>query len=280
MFDNFPSYLARKAVICSMLVPPTHQHFVTSPVKLDKPKSFFDCLKSPLQHNWIAAAKIMFEKNKNVAVFSLPFPANELPAYVPKVLRTLLVSEWKATDLKNVWEPRIRECVVGTSQQKHIDFEISYAPSVDPVTVKSHVAYTAATNSYLLIYDITNAFQNCFAKPGNEIYVTVPPCYLEWLKENEEFKYDKNQKYYRQMFNANQCTKDASAQWNNLLTSVLSDYGLTPSKVDHGFFWKKLEDGMMLLLLATDDCLVSVPNYKYAEDFKVFLQQFFELTLQ
>ena len=45
MFDNFPNYLQRKPVISSIHVPPTHHHFVTSPVKPDTPRSFFECLK-------------------------------------------------------------------------------------------------------------------------------------------------------------------------------------------------------------------------------------------
>ena len=77
MFDNFPSYLQQKPVISALIVPPTHQHFVTSPVKPDTPKSFFDCIKGPNKLQWLAAMKITYKKNKNVACFSLPFPQSE-----------------------------------------------------------------------------------------------------------------------------------------------------------------------------------------------------------
>ena len=280
IFDNFPSYLQQKPIISSLLVPPTHEHFVSSPVKPDRPKSFFECLKHPLKRNWIAAAKIMFKKNKRIAVFSLPFLKKDLPEG-QKVLRTLLVPEWKPTELSNVWEPRIRECVVGTPQQRYLDFDNSYAAVVDPTSVKCHIAYASATMSILLVYDISNAFQNTFNKPGHDIFVTVPPTYMEWLHEEEGFQYDKNQTYYRQMFNANQGTKDAANQWKGLLVSILDDYGLKPSKVDHALFWKVLDDGkMMIVSVATDDLLVSLPSYSVAHDFKLFLQQYFQITLQ
>lgn len=82
------------------------------------------------------------------------------------------------------------ECIIDTPQQKYIDFESLYALVVDPTTVKPQNCHTEAASSYSLIYDIINAFQNCFAKAGHEIYVTVPPCNLEWLYEEEGFKYN------------------------------------------------------------------------------------------
>ena len=280
IFDNFPSYLQQKPVISSIHVPDTHKHFVSSPVCPDKPKSFFECLKSHLKSNWIAAAKIAFQKNKRVACFSLPFPIDELPDHA-KVLRTLLVPEWKPTELPNVFEPRIRECIIGTPQQQYLDFDSSYAAVVDPTTVKIQITYTAAMNLIGFVFDIFNAFQNTFNKPGHEVFVTVPPIYMEWLYEEEGFTHDNNIKYCRQMFNASQGTKDASHQWKSLLVSILAEYGLHPSKVDHAFFWKPVENNKMILVsVATDDMLVSVPSVAYAEDFKQFLTKYFRLSVQ
>ena len=280
MFDNFPAYLRRKPIISSLKVPSTHEHFVTSPVKPDTPKSFFQCLKSPMRRIWIAAAKQAFTKNKNVAAFSLPFPKSELPKDA-RVFRTLLVPEWKETELRNVWEARLRECVVGTPQVQYVDFLSSYSASVDSATVKVQITYAAANNQMLFILDIKNAFQNTFANPGFEMYVTTPPCYMEWLFEEEGFRSDKNETYYRMMFNSVQGTKDAGNNWNRLLASLFKDYKLFPSKVDHGFFWKNLDNKqMMFVSLATDDCLVSVPNYKYADDFIRFMKQYFKVSIQ
>ena len=280
IFDNFPSYLLQKPIICNMEVPATHRHFVVSPVKPDKPKSIFECLKSQFKSHWKAAAWIQFKKNQKIACFSLPFPKPELPSGA-RVFRTLLVPEWKSTEVPTIWEPRIRECIIGTPQQKSIDFDQSYAATVDPATVKCHISYAAAKNQLLVIIDIKNAFQNTFAKPEHRIYVTTPPTYLEWLSKEEGFKYSRNEVYYRMMYNANQGTKDAANQWNSLLDSVFTEYGMHKSIVDHGFYTKSLDDNQKLLVsLATDDLLVSVPKYTYAEDLIQFLKQYFSLTVQ
>ena len=191
MFDNFPTYLQRKPVICLLLVSLTHQHFITSPVKPETPKSFFVAIKGPHRLQWLSALKTTYKKNKNVACFSLPFPEHELPPNT-NVLRTLLVPEWKETELTNLWEPRLRECIIGTPQKKTIDYNSSYAPSVDPVTVKSQVCYAAVNNHIMVIVDIKNAFQNTFANNAFKIYATTPYGYMNWIKEEEGFEYDKD----------------------------------------------------------------------------------------
>ena len=66
MFDNFLTHLQRKPVICSLLVPPTHQHFITSPVRPDTPKSFFTAIKGPHKLQRLAALKYPYKKKKNV----------------------------------------------------------------------------------------------------------------------------------------------------------------------------------------------------------------------
>ena len=36
----------------------------------------------------------------------------------------------------------------------------------------------------------------------------------------------------------------------------------------------------MLLSLGTDDCLISVPSYQYAEDFIAYMKKYFQLSIQ
>lgn len=275
-FDQ-PNY----PIVSTLEIPSTHEHFVRAPSKPEKPKSFFDCLKGPHWRNWKAAAWLMFQKNKRIAVFSLPFPKSELPPG-STILNTLLVPEWKSTEIPGIYEPRIRECIIGTPQKQYVDFEQSYSPTVDPTTIKLQVCYTAAnSNSIILIIDFKNAFQNTIAPPGKRSYVTVPPTYLEWLTKVEGLKFDRDEKYYRVMFNSNQGTKDAGNQWYTLLKSVLLEYGMIRTTVDHGFFVKQYEDKRMFLMsLATDDCLCTFPSAAHADDFIAFIQQYFEISIQ
>ena len=113
------------------------------------------------------------------------------------------------------------------------------------------------------IIDVKNAFQNTIARPKSRIYTTVPPTYLEWLAANEQFKYDKSVKYYRQMLNSNQGTRDAGNLWYCLMRSILEEYGCIRSTVDHAFFVKALDNGQYIYVsVATDDLLCSFSDWK------------------
>ena len=72
------------------------------------------------------------------------------------------------------------------------------------------------------------------------IYVTVPPWYLDWAEATLGIKIDTNEKYYRQMFNSNQGTRDAGAQWYALLQVILEKYSFIHCTVDHGYLVKEL----------------------------------------
>lgn len=214
-------------------------------------------------------------------MFSLSFPAQDLPAgHTP--LRTLLVPEWKETECPSIWEPRIRECIIGTPQKRYIDFDSSYSPVADGTTIKCQVAVTASTNSYIFVVDIKNAFQNTFAKLSDRKYVTTPPTYLEWLKHEDGLNLDRSQSYLRIMLNSNQGQRDAGNQWWHLLKGILRDYHLLePSPVDHAFFVKEFDNhAKMFVSVATDDLLCTVPSPSYAQDFIDYLETFFTLTIQ
>ena len=293
LFDSFPAYLASKPIINSLQppssaintrkriqVPETHEHFVTSPRKPTPPKSIFEALKSPFRRNWKAAAWIQFKKNKKIAVFSLPFPKSQLPSGA-RVFNTLLVPEIKATEIFHVWECRIRECVIGTPQQQYIDFDNAYAPVASATTIRTQIAWSAANGYFVVVLDIKNAFQNTIAKDENRIFVSTPPLYLEWLTHEEGLSFDPNETYLRVMLNANQGTKDAGNQWYHLLSKVFREYNLHKSTVDHGFFSKGYENSdVMLLSLATDDCLCSFRYESHLKEFVSFITQYFDVVVQ
>jgi hypothetical protein len=218
MFDSFPSIIMDKPIMnnleapspstikhsCSTSspspllqeshVPITHAHYVTSPKKPQVPASFFDCLKSPLRRNWIAAAWNQFKKNKNIAVFSLPFERVSIPQDA-RIFRSQLVPEVKDTEVPGVFELKVRDVIVGTPQQKAVDYIESYSPVVDPTSIRLQVAFSCSQNYILGIIDVKNAFQNTIVPPSSRIYVTVPPTYLQWLHETEGFIYNRDSKY-------------------------------------------------------------------------------------
>jgi hypothetical protein len=83
------------------------------------------------------------------------------------------------------------------------------------------------------------------------------------------------------MLNSNQGTRDAGHVWYNFLHKVLLKYGLVRSTTDHGLFVRQYDDSSYLYVsLATDDTLCSFLTYRHFDDFRLFLGQYFELSVQ
>ena len=144
------------------------------------------------------------------------------------------------------------------------------------------MSHCSSTNSILFVLDVKNVFQNTIAQEKNRIFVNYPPTYLDWIYHtNPSFWYDKSKKYYCIILHHNQGTKDAGNQWHHLLAKVFKQYGMTRCTVDHGFFCKDYDKaGVMLVSMATDDLLCSVPTYCHEEDFIHFMSQYFDLSVQ
>ena len=282
IFDQVPSLLPTSPNISSLDVskPTNFTEFVSAHTKPPTPKSFFDALKSPFKNNWKAAAWKHFETNKKIVAFSKPFLKSTINEN-NKIFRSLLVLEVKATDVPGVWQFKIRHAIVGTPQEKYIDYDESYAPTVDPTTVRIQVCFTCHHKYTLGIIDVKNAFQNTIAPSNSRLYCTIPPTYLEWLSKVHKEVFNFDDKYILQMLNSCQGTKDASSLFYKLLSKALKGYGFIRSTVDHAYFVKSLENNRQVFAsIATDDILVSFPTYNVFDDLKRYLQQYFELSVQ
>ena len=280
-FDTLPSMLLNRPMINSAFSTPNQpDNFVSSATLPPKPKSYFEAMKSPLRFHWKAAAFSQFLKNHNMAVFSIPFPAHELPSDA-KVLRSQLVPEVKITDMSGIYELKIRHVIIGTPERRNDDFEESYSPTIDPVTLRIHITLACGAGHVCGVIDVKNAFQNTIGNASSRKYVAVPPSYLNWASSFLGITVDYSIKYYIQMFNSNQGTKDAGNRWYSLVKSVLIKYGFIRSHVDHAYFAKDLgHDQFIYISLATDDLFVSCPNHKIFDDIVCFMKSYFDLSIQ
>ena len=124
-----------------------------------------------------------------------------------------------------MYKCKVRDCIVGTKQEKGIDFPESYCAVVDATTCRLMICMTASLGYTLGIIEMENAFQTYIAPEEYRIFVTIPLMYLKWLKDTEDFDYDPNEFYIQQMLNANQGTKAASHIWYWLIVPILNKYG-------------------------------------------------------
>ena len=226
IFDQVPALIPTNPVIASAghQTPSTLSEFVTSASKPTTPKLFFDALKSTYRDNQKATAWKHFCSNKKIVAFSKLFRRVELPIET-KVFRYLLVLEIKPTDVPGIWQLKVRHAIVGTPQQQYVDYDDSYAPTIDSTTVRIQICFTCHCNYTLGIIDVKNAFQNTIAPIKSRLYCTLPPTYLEWLTRLFKESFDSNEKYVMQMLNSCQRTKDASCLFYKSLRKAMEGYG-------------------------------------------------------
>jgi hypothetical protein len=62
------------------------------------------------------------------------------------------------TEVPGVFELKVRDVIVGTLQQKEIDYKESYSPVVDPTSIHLQIAFSCSQNYILGIIDVKNAF--------------------------------------------------------------------------------------------------------------------------
>ena len=182
-----------------------------------------------------------------------------------------------------IWELKIRECIVGTKQQKGIDFPESYWATVEPTTVRLQLSITSALRYTAAIIDVKNAFQTSVVTEEYREFVTTPPTYTEWLEKTEGIVIDNpsKAKLIRQMLNGCQGTKSASNVFGKNLCKSLKRYGFKRCITDHGFYVFQFDDGTYLYLsCSTDDLLVSFATYNHFQNFVDFLREYFTLTVQ
>ena len=281
LFDQVPTLLKHNPTIASTEIDDdSFRPYIVAPSKPKTPKSFFDALKGPHSRQWKAAAWSQFQKNKQIVAFSAPFNKKILKSD-SRIFRSQLVCEVKLTDVPGVFQLKVRDVIVGTPQVKYLDFQENYAPTIDPTTIRIQVCFSCHRNYTLAVIDVKNAFQNTIVPPSSRIYTTLPPTYLEWLRSEYNETFFPNETYLRQMLNASQGTRDAGCLFYSLLRKVIESYGFVRSTVDHAYFVKDLADGNYLYLsVATDDLLVSFPSYAIFEDLRLYLSQYFELSIQ
>lgn len=75
-----------------------------------------------------------------------------------RIFKTLLVPEYKDTDIPGVYECKVRDCTVGTPQIKGIDFPESYCATIGGTTIKITLAVMDFIGNTLAI-DVKNALQ-------------------------------------------------------------------------------------------------------------------------
>ena len=133
-------------------------------------------------NDWMDAIFEHYDKNHSTGTLSKPFPRSQLPPDT-KIYPPRLAFKVKMTDVESYYELQTRLCINGSKPIQGIDFDVSFAPVADAMSVRTMICTAAHDNMIGTVLDISNAFQtNVIEDFSKKRYISLPSYYLSWLK--------------------------------------------------------------------------------------------------
>ena len=220
-FDSFRPIVATATIN----VLPTVKYAVQLPTKPPAPKDWRDVNPSPLREYWIKALYERYLKNHNVGLLSAPVLRRLLPKEAI-ILRSVSTFKVKATELPDIWDLYFRVCADGAKMVQGIHFLFSHCSVSGNSSLLILIAISAKCHLILTVHDIGNAFQGTpreESKDSPPIYITTPPYYMKWFRKSfPKVEIDEKETYVLQMFSNMQGTKNASRDFNVLITKIFA----------------------------------------------------------
>ena len=152
-------------------------------------------------------------------------------------------------------------CLNGSKQEKGIDYDESYSPTGQYVSIRICIVLATALDLRIYALDVDNAFQ-CTPKVDNQedppTFITMPPLYLQWFQDRfPKIKLKGTGPFVLQMLNFMQGNRKAGRAFHILIKAILGQIGLSPTSVDKAVFvWIYKEDYIVILVSETDDFLI------------------------
>ena len=278
-FDAFRPIVAT----ASSNIMPTVKYAVQLPERPVAPSDWKDVNASPLREFWIKALFERYLKNHNVGLLSAPVPRRKLPPEAI-ILRSVSTFKVKATEIPDIWDLYFRVCADGSKMIQGIHFLFSHCAVSGNSSLLILLAVSAKCYLKLTVHDIGNAFQGTPRDETKEtppIYITMPPYYLQWFKKSfPKVKLDDKEKYVLQMFANMQGTKNASRDFNVLITKMFAAINLFPTSVDSGIYVMSKNKNLLILAIQTDDLLIATNDESLRELVITTLEKGFQVTSQ
>ena len=181
-----------------------------------------------------------------------------------RLIRLIWSFKRKRNSLGELLKHKARLCVHGGMQQKGIDYWHTYAPVVNWSTVKIVLTLTQLAGWCSCQIDYILAFLQ--APIDTDIYCYLPTGFHIKDGDNSEFVLKLEKNLYG--------TKQAAANWYEMLKEGLNKEGFKTSKIDLCLFLR--HDAIIVTYV--DDCLIFSKNQKIIEDLIKSLKQTFKLT--
>ncbi|XP_071740182.1 uncharacterized protein [Rutidosis leptorrhynchoides] len=150
------------------------------------------------------------------------------------------------------------------SQREGIDYDETFSPVVKMVTVRCVLTLAVQNNWNLFQLDINNAF--LYGDLSEEVYMSLPEGYYSDIGS-------KVCKLTKSLYGL----KQAPRQWNEKLSSFLSDYGFIQSINDYSLYTYSKDGIFLILLVYVDDIILAGNNVLQITKVKDFLKSKFKI---
>ena len=202
-----------------------------------------DAMGSDQKDLWIQAMHEELAKLKNISTWSTVrgLPENRKALKYKWVLKTKF-------DIFNKYIHKARLTVKGCAQRQGFDFDETFSPVAQLSAVRLILSHAAAEGMLLYQFDVQNAFPN--AELTNIDIYMEPPTIMN-LPPNSYLK------LHRALYGLRQ----ASREWNLLLTKTLKDLGFKQLVSDSCLFTINYDGEIILLAVYVDDMIICSKSY-------------------
>ena len=221
------------------------------------PKSYKDAMTSPNSSDWKLAQVAEIESlEKNGTWSVVPCPMERM------IIGSRWVYQTKFNPDGTVNKRKARLVAQGFSQVPGVDYSDVFSPVARLATIRTVISLSAMWKRKLYHIDIKSAYLN--AELDEEIFMRPPP--------GLNLPPDHVLKLHKGLYGL----KQAGRNWNHLLSSVLSEFGLIVSDSDPCLY-VNMEKGLMVVIYV-DDILISCESDNDYLQLKGFLASKFEIN--
>lgn len=227
------------------------------------PKSLRQAMSSDKQAEWKAAT------DEEMASFH----ANQTGELVPKppgakVLPVMWVFAVKQGASGEIERYKARIVAMGNLQKPGRDFNESYAPVVNELTLRVLFSLCVQYGLDLHQIDIKTAFLNSELEEGEEVYIAQPPGYV--VPGKEDYVYRLNRAIYG--------LRQSAARWYEHLSKIMESIGLRRSKSDRCLFFGNIDGQLVIVACYVDDCLIGGTSLKAVQKVKKKIAEAVQIT--
>jgi hypothetical protein len=191
---------------------------------------------------------------------------NHLPAN-----RKGIGTKWVFKEKKNgVFRARL--VAKGYDQIAGIDFQYNFAPVTSEVTLRIMLIIWTLNNYYAEIADVQTAFLH--GELEEDLYITIPSGYNEYLKEKQEFISGDYLKLEKSTYGLVQA---ARSWWKKFTTVLKNELHFDQHENDSCLLKRENQEGKVFLIVYVDDCFVT-GNEKAVKNALRDIERHFKIT--